>query len=205
MNLLIATTNVHKGKEIAAILRLLRVEGVALQTLRDYPGVPPVEEKGTTFAENARLKALSLSCVVEDYVLADDSGLVVDALGGAPGIFSARYAGEHATDAERIAQLLAELQGVPDERRTARFVCAMALARNGKLLAETEGVCEGRVALFPRGENGFGYDPIFYLPSYQLTMAQVGGEVKNRISHRAKALQALRETLLQLKEKESAG
>lgn len=198
MNLVLATTNVHKSEEIAAILRLVGMERITLKTLRDYPNVPLVEESGRTFAENARLKALSLSRGVKECVLADDSGIVVDALGGAPGIFSARYAGEQATDDERIEKLLAELRGVPDERRTARFVCAMALAQNGRLLAETEGVCEGKVAFFPRGENGFGYDPIFYLPEYQLTMAEVDPAVKNRISHRAQALRAMQETLFQI-------
>jgi XTP/dITP diphosphohydrolase len=204
MKLVIATSNAHKRDEIAAILDALDVRGVALTTLRDYPNVPTVEENGATFAENARLKAVAVSKAVDGYVLADDSGIVVDALDGAPGIHSARYAGDRASDADRIGKLLSELRDVPDERRTARFVCAMTLARRGEIVAETEGVCEGRIAAQPRGDGGFGYDPVFLVPEYEQTMAEVGSATKNRISHRAKALAAMRKMLTRLADPSSA-
>jgi len=198
MRLVLATNNAHKREEIAAIFADLEIAGIELLTLRDIPPLPPVREEGTTFAENARLKAVAVSEGVRDFALADDSGIVVDALGGAPGVWSARYAGESATDADRIRKLLSELRDVPEERRTARFVCAMCLARCGQVVAETEGICEGRIAAHPRGEGGFGYDPVFFLPEYRQTMAEVGSAIKNRISHRARALRALRETLVRL-------
>lgn len=198
MRLVIATGNAHKRDEIAAILDALHVGNVSLMSLRDLPNAPSVEENGATFAENARLKAVAVSNAFDAYALADDSGIVVDALGGAPGIHSARYAGANATDADRIAKLLDELRDAPEENRSARFVCAMALAQKGEVVAETVGVCEGRIASEPRGDGGFGYDPVFFLPERGCAMAEISAETKNRISHRARALEAMRETLVRL-------
>lgn len=195
MRYLLATSNRHKAGEVAAILHECGGGDIELRTLADYPHVPPIREDGTTFAENARIKALAASEATGEPTVADDSGLVVDALGGEPGIHSARYAGEHATDADRIAKVLDAMRDAPWERRTARFICALALARNGKIAAEVEGRCEGFIAFEPRGADGFGYDPIFFLPEYGKTIAELGAAVKNRISHRARALRALVEFL----------
>ncbi|MDA1192630.1 MAG: RdgB/HAM1 family non-canonical purine NTP pyrophosphatase [Candidatus Poribacteria bacterium] len=195
MSFVLATENLHKRDEIAAILARLGVKGVPICTLRDVPSLSSPVEDGATFAENARIKAFHVSKTTGGYALADDSGLCVDALNGAPGIHSSRYAGENATDADRIAKLLRELRDVPDEKRRARFVCAMALTHGHEIIAETEGVCEGRIALNPAGSDGFGYDPVFYLPDRARTLAEVGPEEKNRISHRFKALNAIAPTL----------
>jgi XTP/dITP diphosphohydrolase len=185
------------------------------ELLADWPGeiVFPqdlgldldVEEVGDSFAEIAALKARAYARASGLSCLADDSGLEVDALGGAPGIYTARYAGPGASDADRYRKLLAELEGVPEEARTARFRCAVAVARptaptgsdspareSGICVDVAEGTCEGLIALAPQGTHGFGYDPVFYLPGYGRTMAELPAEVKNRISHRARALQAAR-------------
>jgi XTP/dITP diphosphohydrolase len=176
-----------------------------VEILADWPGeiVFPQEigvdivihETGQTFAEIAAQKALAYAQAAGLPALADDSGLEVDALGGAPGIYTARYAGPDATDADRYQKLLAELQGTPMERRTARFRCAVAIALPNGTIEVTEGTCEGVIALEPRGEDGFGYDPVFYLPDLGLTMAQLPAATKNAISHRARALHAARPLL----------
>nr|WP_253264079.1 XTP/dITP diphosphatase [Geobacillus sp. DSP4a] len=167
--------------------------GIDVKSLLDFPDVPDVEETGSTFAENARLKAEAISRRFGCPVIADDSGLVVDALGGRPGVYSARYAGEDKNDARNIAKLLHELEGVPMEQRTARFHCALAVAIPGRPTAVVEAACEGYIAEAPRGEGGFGYDPVFYLPEKGKTMAELTPEEKNEISHRAKALAKLDE------------
>ena len=146
-----------------------------------------VEETGTTFAENARLKALTYARQSGLLTLADDSGLEVDALGGEPGVFSKRYAGEGKSDAERIEFLLDKLRDVPPGKRSARFRCAIAIASPDGKLHETDGTCEGEIIFSPRGTNGFGYDPIFYFPARGVTMAELPPEEKNRVSHRAQA------------------
>ena len=151
--------------------------------------VPDVEETGTTFLENARLKALEVSALVGGLVLADDSGLEVDALDGAPGVRSARYAGEGGGDAANNAKLMREMDGVDDRR--ARFRCVMVLAKNGKVLGEFAGAVEGRIIGEPRGAQGFGYDPFFVPEGFTETFAELGVEVKNRLSHRARALQGV--------------
>lgn len=184
--LTIATRNAHKAQEIAAILP----PHFTVRTLADYPTLPDVEETGTTFAENAALKACGISATLPGLVLADDSGLCVDALAGAPGVYSARYAGEHGNDAANNAKLLADLATLPaDTAKTARFMCAMCLAEGGRVKAEFIGKVEGSITATPAGEHGFGYDPLFVPHGYTCTMAQLPAEEKNRISHRADALQ----------------
>ena len=184
--LTIATRNAHKAQEIAAILP----PHFTVRTLADYPTLPDVEETGTTFAENAALKACGISAALPGLVLADDSGLCVDALAGAPGVYSARYAGEHGNDAANNAKLLADLAALPATTpKTARFMCAMCLAEGGRVKAEFIGKVEGSITATPAGEHGFGYDPIFVPHGYTCTMAQLPAEEKNRISHRADALQ----------------
>lgn len=183
--LTIATGNKHKAQEIAAILPAHFV----VRTLADYPALPEIEETGSTFAENARLKACGISAVIEGLVLADDSGLCVDALGGAPGVFSARYAGEHGNDAANNAKLLADLAAMPaGTPATARFMCAMCLAEGGQVKAEFIGSVEGCITSSPAGAHGFGYDPLFVPAGYNCTMAELPAEQKNAISHRANAL-----------------
>jgi XTP/dITP diphosphohydrolase len=183
------------------------------ELLADWPGeiVFPadlglaleVEERGDSFAEIAALKAVAYARASGLPCLADDSGLEVDALGGAPGVYTARYAGPGASDADRYNKLLAELGDLPPEQRTARFRCAVALAypdgaAGGRGVDVVEGTCEGVIAFAPRGEHGFGYDPVFYLPEHGRTMAELPAGVKNRISHRARAMQAARGMLDEL-------
>ena len=182
--LIVATRNAHKVQEIAAMLP----EEFEVHSLADFPEAPEVEETGTTFAENAALKACGISALLPGMVLADDSGLCVDALGGAPGVMSARYAGEHGNDAANNQRLLQELAAHPAPY-TARFMCCMCVAEGGRVLAEYTGKVEGSITLSPAGEHGFGYDPLFVPAGYDCTMAQLSAEQKNAISHRADALQ----------------
>lgn len=182
--LLLATNNQGKVNEYRSLLEGLPYDMVSLA---DEGITIEVEETGTTFEENARLKATLLAEASGLLTLADDSGLEVDALGGEPGVRSARYAGEGASDRERIDYLLSRLANVSWEDRTARFVCVIALAApNGKTEIRS-GECRGYIAFEPKGESGFGYDPVFYLPEMEKTMAEIPQEVKNRISHRAEA------------------
>jgi XTP/dITP diphosphohydrolase len=187
--LLLASGNPGKLVELQALLRGLPVEVVS------RPDLPDVAETGETFVENAILKAHAAALWSGEWALADDSGLEVDALDGAPGVLSHRYAGPDATDAERNARLLAELAGVPDARRTARFRCAVALAAPDGRVWTAEGTCEGKIAHAPRGEHGFGYDPIFRLPDLNRTMAELLPAEKNHLSHRARALTAMAEII----------
>lgn len=190
--LVLATRNAHKTREFAQIL------GAEFQ-VRDLANAPqsePVEETGLTFAENAILKAVVTSQHFQEPVVADDSGLEVDALGGAPGIYSARYAGARASDAENVAKLLDELARCDADARGARFRCALALAREGKVLGIFEGVVEGTIVRTPRGSAGFGYDPVFQPAGLTQTFAEISPSEKNRISHRARAIQSLRAALL---------
>ena len=181
MTFAMATHNAHKLEELARILRPLGVQ----VTPAEYR---EVEETGGTFAENARLKAQAACRDTGLPAIADDSGLEVDALGGAPGVYSARYAGEHATDAQRIEKLLREMETVPEEKRTARFVSAICCAFPDGRTLETEGVCEGSVARAPSGAGGFGYDPVFCVGGK--TYAEMSAEEKDAVSHRGKALRA---------------
>jgi XTP/dITP diphosphohydrolase len=192
MRLLIATNNVGKVREYAD---LLAGSGFDLCRLADVGLNNQIEETGETFMENARLKAHAYGQASGILTLADDSGLEVDALGGAPGVHSARYAGPGANDADRIRKLLAALDGVPWEKRTANFRCIIALSWPDGHLETFEGRCDGVIALEPKGTNGFGFDPVFYVPEYDCTMAELPMDVKNRISHRGRAAALVRERL----------
>jgi XTP/dITP diphosphohydrolase len=195
MRLVVATTNPGKLKEIIRLLEGLPIE---VLSLADYPAMPEVDETGSTFAENAILKAVHAARFTGEMALADDSGLEVDALGGRPGINSSRFAGPGATDAQRNRLLLEKMKDVPDEERTARFRCVAALASPSEDSQTFDGVCEGRILREPRGDNGFGYDPLFYLPDHGKTMAELPSELKNRISHRAKAMVAARVAVVKM-------
>ena len=189
--LLVATNNAGKVRELS---QLLSDAPLRLRLLSEFEGVAEAEETGTTFAENAVLKALHYSAHAGLLTLSDDSGLAVDALGGAPGIYSARYAGAHATYAERMSKLLGELETAGDADRRARCVCVIAVADpTGGRVETFEGVCEGRIARAPRGTNGFGYDPLFIPDGHDRTFGELPEEVKHSLSHRARALaQAVR-------------
>jgi XTP/dITP diphosphohydrolase len=184
--LLVATKNAHKTGEIRAILG----PEWEVTDLTAHPEIPAPEETGVTFDENAALKAQAASELFPGLVLADDSGLEVDALGGAPGVYSARYSGAGATDASNRAKLLQALAGVLPGNRMARFRCAIGLAQAGQLLAAFSGAVEGAIIAAERGEGGFGYDALFVPEGHSETFAELSGEVKNRLSHRARALQA---------------
>jgi XTP/dITP diphosphohydrolase len=194
IQLLFATRNAHKTKEIQEIL------GPQFQVndLAEYAEIPHIAEIGGTFEENAILKAAAVSKRVPGFVVADDSGLEVDALGGAPGIYSARYGGPAAVDNEKIEKLLEKLGrvGAPKEARTARFRCVLALACKGEVLGVFEGVVEGQIADQPRGSHGFGYDPIFVPTGFQRTFGELEPAEKNQLSHRARALEKLRGSLI---------
>lgn len=189
--IVIATRNPGKAKEFAA---LFAKEGYQTKTLLDYPELPDVEETGKTFEENARLKAETIAQLLQQPVLADDSGLVVDALNGMPGIFSARFAGERKSDAANNAKLLHELTDVSDEKRTAHFHCTLVFAAPQKDSLVVEADWEGRIARIPQGDNGFGYDPLFIVPGYNKTSAELTAEQKNEISHRGMAVKELERT-----------
>jgi len=189
MDLLLATRNAHKTREFRELLG----RDYNVIDLAGFPEIAMPQETGATFAENARLKAVSLSTDQNLLVIADDSGLAVDALGGAPGIYSARYAGENASDAANIKKLLRELKSVA--HRAARFRCVIALASAGKLLGTSEGAAEGIIVDPPRGNAGFGYDPVFQPNGFEQTFAEMPSQLKNEISHRAKAIAALRDAL----------
>jgi XTP/dITP diphosphohydrolase len=198
MRILLATKNVGKLREYERLLaEVPDLELVAMASLAE-----PIEvaEDRDTFAGNARKKASEIAAAAGMPCLADDSGLEVDALGGGPGVRSARYACEGASDAENNAKLLQALRDVPDEARTARFVCAIAVvSADGRELGLVEAACEGRIAREPRGAHGFGYDPLFVPDGFSKTMAELGPETKNRISHRAKAAAKLVPILRQLR------
>jgi len=186
MKLLVATNNAGKIKELNASLAALPVE---LFGLKHFENTFEPEETGATFIENAILKANSYAEQTGFWALSDDSGLEVEALNGAPGVFSARYAGENATDQERIVKLLDELTEKDDKSRRARFVCAMAIAdETGEIKFLAEGTCDGKIALKPRGANGFGYDPIFVPDGYEQTFGELSSAIKGKISHRAQAI-----------------
>ncbi len=188
--MVIATKN--KGK-ITEFQQMFAKEGWEVRSLLDYPDLPDIVEDGETFAENAAKKAETLANYLNQMVIADDSGLVVDALDGRPGVYSARYAGEDKSDAANSEKVLNELVDVPGDDRTARFICLLAVAKPNQETFFYEGTCEGYIAMSAAGSNGFGYDPIFYLPELDKTMAQLMAEQKNERSHRAKALKQLLE------------
>ncbi|MBM7620498.1 XTP/dITP diphosphohydrolase [Bacillus tianshenii] len=186
--IIIATNNPGKVKEFQTIFE---PKGIKVKSLADFPEVSEVEETGTTFEENALLKASALAEHLGKTVLADDSGLEVDALNGEPGVYSARYAGTDKNDRENYLKVLTKLENVPDEKRTARFVCVLAVVQPSGKKHTVRGTCEGRIAHQPIGENGFGYDPVFFVEEKGLTMAQLTKEEKSEISHRGNAIKLL--------------
>lgn len=191
--IVLATGNKGKLREFRGLL-----EGVFgnIVSLNDLESPPEVTEDGETFGENALKKARAISAYSGIPALADDSGLEVEALGGRPGVHSARYAGESATDRENIEKLLSQLQGI--ENRKARFVCSLALVMPDGKETVVSGRCEGFIIDEPRGKGGFGYDPVFFLPEYNKTMAEIPAELKNKISHRARACESLAKLLREM-------
>ncbi len=196
--ILVATTNAGKLAEIRQMLDL----AVELVGLKDFPGIAEIEEDGQTFAENARKKAIGYSKATGLWTIADDSGLEITALGGDPGVKSARFAGvsgdRKLVDKKNIEKVLRLLKDVPAEKRTARFVCCLCLASADKILAQTQGTVEGVIINEPTGENGFGYDPVFFVPRLNKTVAQLASEEKNLISHRGNAIRKLKPLIEQL-------
>lgn len=190
--IVIATGNKGKAEEFKSIFEKF---GFEIQTLLDYPELDEIDETGDTFAENALLKAEGVSRALNTIVLADDSGLKVDALQGQPGIYSARFAGEEKNDAKNNAKLLGELSELPFEERTAHFHCTLALAAPDKESMTIEGELDGYILGVPRGQNGFGYDPLFYVSEKDKTLAELTHEEKNNISHRAIAVRNLEKVL----------
>ncbi|MDP4093914.1 MAG: XTP/dITP diphosphatase [Bacillota bacterium] len=187
-----ATKNKGKLKEIEEILSDLPFEVISMETV----GIQDdIEENGSTFEENAMIKAKAVFDITGETVMADDSGLEVDFLNGAPGIYSARFAGEGASDQDKNNKLLDMLRDVPFEKRSARFVCAIAVILPDGTSFTVRGICEGYIGYKPEGKNGFGYDPLFYMPEYGMTTAQMEPEEKHRISHRGKALRMMVERL----------
>lgn len=194
--IIIATKNAGKAKEF---IQMFEPFGITVKTLLDYPELPDVEETGNTFAENALLKAEYASKQTGRPAIADDSGLVIDALDGRPGVYSARYAGSEKDDRANNRKVLDELKGVPADSRSARFTCVLAVSfPDDRSPVLVEGNCEGTVAFKEEGENGFGYDPLFVPEGYGMTMAQIEPAEKNAISHRAAALKKLQAVLPEL-------
>lgn len=185
---IIATKNPGKAKEFE---HLFASKNISVRTLLDYPEIGDIDETGETFEENAVIKAETISEQLNKMVIGDDSGLMVDALDGRPGIYSARYAGEPKDDQANIDKVLEELSNVAEENRSARFYCALAIAIPGKETITVSGTCEGEILNERRGINGFGYDPVFFVPKLGKSMAELPSEEKNRISHRANAIQEL--------------
>jgi XTP/dITP diphosphohydrolase len=193
IKLLVATRNNGKTEEIRALLKGVELD---LVSLRNFPEIGTVEESGSSYEENALLKCITYARETGRWALADDSGLEVDALDGAPGVFSARYGGVDAKDADRVDLLLSRLSEVGDDRRTARFRCIAAIADpEGNVLKIAEGICEGRIARASRGSSGFGYDPVFIPAGHEMTFAELSQEEKDRISHRGIAMRQIREFL----------
>ncbi len=193
--LLLATRNQHKKRELQTMLADLNIQ---VMSLDEVPELPEVEEDGHSFAANAAKKARVTAAASGLACLADDSGLVVDALNGQPGIYSARFAGPQADDRANNRKLLQMMEGIPEGQRTAHFVCSVALVDSTGSVSTVEGSCPGRIIWQPQGEGGFGYDPLFVPEGYSMTFAQIPPEEKNRISHRARALALARPVIEQL-------
>jgi XTP/dITP diphosphohydrolase len=191
--ILIATSNSGKLREIKELLKDLPAEFLSIN---DFPDTPEVEEDGYSYTENALKKAAVYSSHTSLPTIAEDSGLEVEALNGMPGMLSARYAGFNASDAERIAKLLREMNGIPEEKRRARYVCSAVFATPEGERYISEGKVEGIILTQPRGTAGFGYDPVFFVPEYKMTMAELPLEIKNKISHRARAILPLKDKIL---------
>lgn len=196
-NILIATRNKGKVKEFKALFNKYKIKVYSLHDLRE--AIPEVKETGDTFKENARLKAEEIAQLLNRPVIADDSGLVIDALDGRPGVYSARYAHDQATDNENNEKVLTELKHIEMSDRTARFVAVLAFAIPNKETVFTDGVCEGKIITSPKGTNGFGYDPIFVPDGYDMTLAELTNDEKNKISHRSHALKALEDIIINKK------
>jgi XTP/dITP diphosphohydrolase len=190
--LVVATQNKKKLEEIKEILKDL---GLKIVSLADYPTAPRIKENGSTFKENAVKKALKIAKFTGELTLGEDSGLCVRALGGAPGVRSARFSGQGKNDEKNNAKLLKMLLKVPLTKRSAYYACAVALADKNGLIGVVEGRCSGRISIVAQGAFGFGYDPLFLIPKYKKTFAQLGGAVKHRMSHRFRALAKARKTL----------
>jgi XTP/dITP diphosphohydrolase len=195
--LVLATRNPHKSAELVALLRDL---GIRIRTLAEFPDAPEVAEDGQTCEANAVKKAQAIMQHTGRTAVADDTGLEVDALGGRPGVHAARYAGPNATYEDNWRKLLRELEGVPPERRRARFITVAAIARPSAKVEVVDGVLEGLIAEEPAGTQGFGYDPVFFVPEAGKTLAELTADEKNRISHRARALAKVRNMLGKLKD-----
>jgi XTP/dITP diphosphohydrolase len=204
LTLILGTRNAKKGRELAELIAPpwepnVYLARLTVRALNDLDPALEVEEDADTFAGNARKKASETARALGAWVLADDSGLAVDALKGAPGVFSARYAGTHGDDAANNGKVLVELADVPDDRRGAAFVCALALADpSGAIRLEAAGACRGRILHSERGANGFGYDPLFLIPEYHQTFGELSALVKHQLSHRARAFAHLRPALIRL-------
>ncbi|MEW6086735.1 MAG: XTP/dITP diphosphatase [bacterium] len=192
MDIVVATRNKGKLKEIKEILKGLDVN---LLSLDDFSDLPDVVEDGLTFKNNALKKAKIISEITGFPVISDDSGLQIDVLNGQPGIHSARFSGDNAKDADNIKKVLDLIKDVPEQKRTARFKAVLCLYFSKRKVKFTEGTCEGRMIFAPRGENGFGYDPIFVPKGYKKTFAELSGKTKNRISHRAKAMKEMKKII----------
>lgn len=190
--IIIATNNEGKAAEFKEIFNQ---HGYEVKTLRDFPEIPEIPETGSTFSENALQKANEISRRLNTIVLADDSGLEVDALDGRPGIYSARYAGEHGNDEKNNGKLLKELKDVPEEKRTANFHCTLVLVGPEREPLFVEGEISGSILTEPQGTNGFGYDPLFYIPKLDRSMAELTSEEKNELSHRGIAIKKLEKYL----------
>jgi len=183
---ILATHNKHKVEELSALLAPLKIR---VFSAADFPELPDVIEDGSTFEENAIKKAKEVAQFTGISAIADDSGLCVDALNGEPGIFSARYAGEHGNDQANNQKLLERMSDIPDDQRTAHFISVIAFANTDGSVHTFNGTCKGKILREARGSNGFGYDPLFYIPELGMTMAELSSQEKNRVSHRARAYQ----------------
>lgn len=195
--LVVATHNVKKGIEMRTILQR-RFPELEVVTLADYPGAPEPEETGTTYAENAAIKSESAAKVTGEWCVADDAGLEIDFFDGAPGLYSKRFIGEETPFTEKMAFVLSKMDGVPDDKRGARFRTFVALSKQGEETKYVEGICEGRIAYGQAGAGGFGYDPIFYILEKGCTMAELTADQKHAISHRGKALKLLGDLIEQI-------
>ena len=192
--LVVATKNQGKLREIRG---LLADADLTITSLADYPDAPEIVEDGDSFQANALIKARIIADYTGKLTMGEDSGLEVEALDYRPGVYSARYAGEHCDDEDNNRKLIEELEGVPADKRGARYRCCIAVVRDGQLIAEVGGECEGRIATEARGSNGFGYDPYFVIPQYGKTFGELDPAIKAQISHRAKALELLRDCLVE--------
>jgi len=193
LEIVISSRNKEKKHELKALLKGLRIK---ILDLNDFPAAPMIRETGKTFEANARLKAFKIAKFTKHLTLADDSGLVVKALGGLPGVRSARFAGDKASYGDNNLKLLKLLEGVPRKRRRAKFISVVAIADTGRVIRTVRGETSGRITLKPKGMNGFGYDPVFFSPRFKKTFAELTASQKNSISHRGKALKKARAIIL---------